>query len=137
MPAYAAFAIATHAFARTAEDQGMAEYQAIESPADSKVRMLPTQLHSASQAGTDDALNLAARGLRVLQVNSAASRETLARAASRLADIAPDAGYSQAALHSRAVVLKAAVDFSVRYSSAPGVRQMPRRGQAPGATPAT
>ncbi len=48
---------------------------------------------------------------RVLQVNPAASRETLARAASRLAGVAPDPGYSPAALHSRAVVLKAAVDF--------------------------
>ncbi len=44
-------------------------------------------------------------------MNPAASRDTLARAASRLAGVAPDPGYSTAALHSRAVVLKAAVDF--------------------------
>lgn len=44
-------------------------------------------------------------------MNSAASRETLGAAASRLAVVASDGGYSQAALHSRAVVLKAAVDF--------------------------
>ena len=47
----------------------------------------------------------------MLQLNPAASRDTLARAASRLAGVTPDAGYSPAALHSRAVVLKAAVDF--------------------------
>ena len=35
---------------------------------------------------------------RVLQVNSAASRESIARAASRLADVVSNAGYSQARL---------------------------------------
>ena len=48
---------------------------------------------------------------RVLQTSEGASRDSLARAAAKLANAKSDASYSQAALDSRGVVLRAAVDF--------------------------
>lgn len=78
---------------------------------------IPKQI-TAVRSGTAEAVNPGAQAVvipldfyRVLQSSGAASRDSLVRAATKLTKSKADASYSQAALDSRAVVLKAAVQF--------------------------